>query len=90
MCCGHSSYHVPVGGGTLVWQSQQRVRALALGKQDASGQETLLIAPSYALCAGSHCGRHREGPIGTKPGHRSCLFFFVVWEWSFLPKGRRL
>lgn len=45
----------------LAGLADNEAQALALGRQEASEQETLPTGPSSALWAGSHCSRHRVG-----------------------------
>lgn len=57
---GHSSDHVPPGGGAVGWQSLQRVKSLTLGRREGRGQETLPRAASRAVWAGlGPPGQHR-------------------------------
>lgn len=72
--CGHS--YVPAGRGTVGWQSWHRVTALALGKQDVSGQETLPTATSRVICAGSAVAAQGWGPLGLRLGTGFVFSFF--------------
>lgn len=64
----HSSYHVPASHMPVGLQNWKRVMALALEKQDASGQETLPTAPSCVAWAGSAVAAQGRGPLELRLG----------------------